>query len=309
MKCTRCRAKAEVQLRAHNSAFCRPCYVVFFQRQVERAIARQRMFARDEPVLVAVSGGKDSLALWDVLADLGYATSGLYLGLGIGDYSARSRDKAEAFAARRGLPLRIVDLSEVGPGLGVPEVAAATRRTPCAACGTMKRHSFDAAALEAGFAVLATGHNLDDEAARLLGNVLHWQKDHLARQRPVLHPTHPKFVRKVKPLYLVSEYETAVYAFMRGIDYVVEECPNAVGATQLVYKDVLARLEVESPGTKLRFVQEFVRTAQPAFAEVEHQAPGECAVCGMPAYGEVCSYCRLVREVETKRARAAAGRM
>ena len=34
--------------------------------------------------------------------------------------------------------------------------------------------------------MLATGHNLDDEAARLLGNVLRWQRDHLARQRPVL---------------------------------------------------------------------------------------------------------------------------
>ena len=66
----------------------------------------------------------------------------------------------------------------------------------------MKRHYFDPAALEGGFDVLVTGHNLDDEAARLMGNVLHWQRDYLARQRPVLQPTHPKFVRKVKPLYL-----------------------------------------------------------------------------------------------------------
>src|SRR5881409_1553432 len=62
---------AEVQLRAHNTAFCRPCYLFFFRRQVERAIAAQRMLAPGERVLVAVSGGKDSLALWDLLADLG----------------------------------------------------------------------------------------------------------------------------------------------------------------------------------------------------------------------------------------------
>src|SRR5690348_17809928 len=55
--------------------------------------------------------------------------------------------------------------------------------------------------------------------------------------------------------------------FRSGIDYVVEECPNAVGATQLVYKDALNRLEVASPGTKLAFVKEFLRTGQPAFAE------------------------------------------
>ena len=306
MKCTRCRARAEVELRAHNTGFCRPCYLFFFRRQVERAIAGERMFSKTDQLLVAVSGGKDSLALWDVLVDLGYDTTGLYLGLGIGTYSERSHEKTVAFAHGRGIPLRVVALEAEEAGLAVPAVAQVTRRVPCSACGTMKRHYFDTAAHEGGFDVLVTGHNLDDEAARLLGNVLHWQKDHLARQRPVLSPTHPKFVRKVKPLYLTSEYETAVYAFMRGIDYIVDECPNAAGASQLVYKDALNRLETASPGTKLAFVKEFLRTGQPAFAEVERQEPGACEGCGMPAYGAVCSFCKLVREVLAKRARALA---
>jgi uncharacterized protein (TIGR00269 family) len=308
VRCTRCRAKAEVELRPHNAGFCRPCYLFYFRRQVERAIAAERMFTHDERLLVAVSGGKDSLALWDVLAECGYHTTGLYLALGIGGYSARSHEKAAKFAEERRLELRVVTLEEEGPGLAVPDVAAATRRVACSACGTMKRHYFDAAALAGGFEVLVTGHNLDDEAARLMGNVLHWQRDHLGRQRPVLPPSHPKFVRKVKPLYLLSEYETAVYAFMRGIDYIVEECPNAVGATQLLYKDVLNRLEHASPGTKLSFVKEFLRSVQPAFAVVAQEEPRECAECGMPAYGTLCSFCRLVREVQARRSppRAAA---
>ena len=97
MKCTRCRGTAEVQLRAHNSAFCRPCYLLFFRRQVERAIASERMFTKEERLVVAVSGGKDSLALWDVLIELGYDTTGLYLGLGIGAYSSRSRTRGSPF--------------------------------------------------------------------------------------------------------------------------------------------------------------------------------------------------------------------
>ncbi|HWP65154.1 MAG TPA: ATP-binding protein [Candidatus Limnocylindria bacterium] len=302
MKCVRCRAKPEVYLRAHNSAFCRSCYVEYFRRQVERAVRRQRMLAPGERVLVAVSGGKDSLALWDVLAALGYDTTGLYLAQGIGEYSTRSRALVEAFAAARGLPLRVVDFTVEDGGMAVPDVAALTRRSPCAACGTLKRHYFDRAAREGGFDVLATGHNLDDEAARLLGNVLHWQRDRLARQRPVLEPSHPAFVRKVKPLYLLSEYETATYAFLRGIDYVVEECPNAAGATQLVYKDVLGRLEAASPGTKAAFVREFLRTGQPAFAAEPTAPPATCTRCGMPAFGEVCGHCALVAEIARKRA-------
>ena len=112
MKCTRCKEPAEVKLRAHNSAFCRACFVFFFQRRVVRAIEHERMFDRTSRILVAVSGGKDSLALWDVLVSLGYATTGLYLGLGIGSYSDRSREKVEAFAAARSLPLTVIALAD-----------------------------------------------------------------------------------------------------------------------------------------------------------------------------------------------------
>ena len=54
MKCVRCRAHAEVQLRAHNAAYCRPCFLFVFRRQVERAIDSERMFVPGERLLVAV---------------------------------------------------------------------------------------------------------------------------------------------------------------------------------------------------------------------------------------------------------------
>jgi uncharacterized protein (TIGR00269 family) len=305
-KCKRCRGRAELQLRAHNAAFCRPCFFFFFERQVERTIARYHMFAPGERILVAVSGGKDSLALWHLLVAQGYDTLGLHLSLGIGSYSAASRAKTEAFAAARGLRLVVKDLSLLEEDVGIPTIKAFTNRPACAACGLIKRHLFDAVALEHGQSAIATGHNLDDEAARLLGNVLHWQRDYLAKQRPVLEPTHPKFVKKVRPLFLISEFETAAYAFFRGIDYVVDECPNSVGATQLTYKAHLNRLEHDMPGTKHTFVREFMRSGQPAFAAVEHTPPGECARCGMPSFAAVCSYCHLLAEVSAKRERARA---
>ncbi len=291
-----------MKLRAHNSAFCRACFLFFFQRRVGRAIDHEKMFDRSSRILVAVSGGKDSLALWDVLANEGYQTVGFHLALGIGGYSQRSRERCESFAEKHGLDLRVHSLAD--EKLAIPDIVSATRRPACSACGTIKRHYFDAAALELGCDVIATGHNLDDEAARLLGNVLHWQLPHLARQRPVLEPTHPRFVRKVKPLFRVTEYEAAIYAFLRGIDYVVDECPNAVGATQLVYKDMLNRLEAESPGSKLTFLQDFLQRAQPVLPAASADGPPQtCTQCGMPAFGDVCGYCRLVREAETKRER------
>ncbi|MCX8073304.1 MAG: adenine nucleotide alpha hydrolase family protein [Candidatus Binatia bacterium] len=257
------------------------------------------MFTREEPVLVAVSGGKDSLALWDVLHHLGYRTTGLHLDLGIGGYSQVSRAKTEAFARERGLPLLVVDFTSEGHA--IPEVVGLTRRPACSACGTAKRHHFDRVALEHGFPVVATGHNLDDEAARLLGNVLRWDLHYLARQSPVLAPSHEKFARKVKPLFRLSEYETAAYAFLRKIDYVLDECPNAVGASQLLYKEVLQRLEADMPGTKQSFVVEFYRRARPALLREELDAPTTCTRCGLPSHRPVCRFCSLLAEVEAKR--------
>lgn len=301
MKCTRCRERAEINLRSHNSAFCRSCFILYFQRQVERTITKEHMFTAAERILVAVSGGKDSLALWDVLIAQGYQTEGLYLDLGIGSYSAQSREKAAHFAQTHAVPLRIVTLAE--EAVSVPTAAQFTHRVPCAACGTMKRHFFDQDASAGGCDVLATGHNLDDEAARLLGNVLHWQTEYLAREKSVLTPTHPRFVRKVRPLYRLSELETATYAFFRGIDYVIDECPNSVGATQLFYKGILNQIEAKMPGTKLTFVQEFMRSAQALFVAPDGSPPRECEGCGMPAFAAVCSFCHLMREVDRKQGR------
>ncbi len=301
MKCTRCRAKAVVQLRHHNSSFCRHCFLFYFERQVQRTVRRERMFSPSEPVLVAVSGGKDSLALWDVLHRLGYATAGLHLHLGIGAYSEASAQCAEEFARERGLRLIEVRLDE--EGASIPALTAATHRVPCSTCGLVKRHYFDKIAHEQGYGVLATGHNLDDEAARLLGNVLRWQADYLARQTPVLEARHGKFARKVKPLFRISEYETAAYAFLRGIRYIVDECPNSEGATLLAYKEVLNRLEAVSPGTKLTFVQEFLKTARPAFASMRAEEGGECESCGMPSYGALCGFCALKAAAQRKPSR------
>ena len=130
MKCRKCGdAGASSSCAGTTPPSAPPDFVEFFRNQVREAIRKHRMFERDEPVLVAVSGGKDSLALWDVLIDEGYRTTGLYLDLGIFDYSVESRAKCEAFAAARGVPLlvrRVADeVGRAGAGHQAGHAAAA----------------------------------------------------------------------------------------------------------------------------------------------------------------------------------------
>lgn len=299
MKCRKCGAGAALELRRHNAAFCAPHFTEFFRKQVREAIRQHRMFTPDETILVAVSGGKDSLALWDVLLEEGYRTVGLYLDLGIFDYSRESREKCEAFAAARGQRL-LVESVESAMGAPIPEVQKATRRPTCSACGLSKRYLINRAALTHGVPVVATGHNLDDEAATLFGSVMHWQTEALPRQSPALPSTHAKLVRRVKPLYRLAERETAAYAFLRRIDYIVEECPFAEGATSLAHKEVLNRLEAASPGAKHNFLFGFLERARPAFERAEAVALTECASCGQVTTGEVCAFCKLADQVKRR---------
>ena len=299
-KCRTCRAPAVIDLPRHNANFCAEHFQELCRRQVQKAIEKFDMLSTDDRVLVAVSGGKDSLAVWDLLLELGYRADGLYLGLGIGDYSDTSGEFARAFARDRGLHLIEVSLRD-DYGFDVPTAAKATRRVPCSACGTSKRHLFDKAALDGGYDVLVTGHNLDDEAAVLFGNTLRWDVEYLARQLPVL-PARNGFPKKVKPLVRLTERETAAWCIVRGIDYVVDECPMAAGNKHLAYKAALNEIEATSPGSKASFYLNFLDNMAPLLrgqvaAAVETLR--ECVSCGAPTTGDTCAFCRIA---ETSRA-------
>lgn len=303
MKCKKCQTKAVIGLPRHNAAFCKPCFNEFTQDQVARAIKTERMFGRDHRILVAVSGGKDSLALWDILLKLGYRADGLYVDLGIPGYSAKSRAKVERFADSvaqpRGSKLLIHTVQEE-EGAGIRDLAKLVHRPTCSACGAIKRYQFNKAAVEEGYDVMATGHNLDDEAARLLGNVLHWQDDYLDKQGPSLPASVEGFAKKVKPLYRLTERESAAYAVLNRIDYIVEECPMAKGSKMLLYKEVLNRMETESPGTKQSFYWGFIerqhkgKSGLASMAEKDQAALHPCASCGQPTTADICAYCKMM---------------
>lgn len=304
-KCRTCRAPAIINLPRHNANFCAEHFMELCRRQVVKAIEQFEMLSRHDRILVAVSGGKDSLAVWDLLLEIGYQADGLYVGLGIGGYSDASAEHARAFAADRGLELREVELRDAY-GYDIPTAAMATRRVPCSSCGTSKRHIFDKAALDGGYTVLVTGHNLDDEAAVLFGNTLRWDVECLTRQLPVLE-ARPGFPKKVKPLVRLTERETAAWCIVRGIDYLVDECPMAVGNRHLAYKAALNAVEETSPGSKAAFYFNFIENMAPLLSgrSVAGRAAsgrtvagqfelGECSNCGAPTTGSLCAFCHLV---------------
>ena len=299
-------------MRQHKLALCKEHFLTWFPEQTQRFIEKYHMFGYQDRILVAVSGGKDSLALWDVLHHLGYQADGLYIGLGINQgngYSLKSQEFAKKFAIKNNLKLIVVDVAEIA-GATIPEAAVLTLRgkgKPCSICGLTKRHIMNRVAYQGQYDVLVTGHNLDDEAAVLFGNTLNWAVGYLARQGPVLEELTGGLARKAKPFFRFYERETAAYALLRGIDYIYQECPHATGAKSIYYKGQLNQLEADRPGAKLSFYLSFLRAKESGL--FAHQDPAtqaklnSCQTCGQPTSApEQCAFCRTwdrVRDRQT----------
>ena len=294
MRCRVCGGKPVIYMPHHRLALCKEDFLSWFERYTERTIKEFRMFSKEDKVLVAVSGGKDSLALWYVLRKLGYRADGFYLHLGIGEYSERSKEKVEKFANSLGAKVIIKDLKE--ELVGIPELEKVTSRSACSVCGMLKRYNFNKVAKEHGYTVVVTGHNLDDEASSLLANVVNWNTKYLGRKYPVLEEEEG-FVRKAKPFCKFTEKETALYALLRGIDFIEEECPYSEDATSIFFKEILNRIEEKFPGTKMKFYLEYLRKVYPKFRERKEGKLQPCKVCGEPSPAEVCPVCRLKERI------------
>ena len=295
-------------MRQHKLALCKTHFLDWVPEQVERAISKYNMFTHQDQLLVAVSGGKDSLSLWDILQRLGYSADGLYIGLGIDagvNYSINSLEYARNFAQERNLMLHIVDI-QAEYGETIPELAMRTNRghyKPCSVCGLAKRHIMNRIARQNNYTVLLTGHNLDDEAAILFSNTLNWLGNYLIHQSPVLEADKPGLVRKAKPLCRMYEREMAAYALLRGIHYIQEECPFAEDSTSIYYKGLLNKMESDKPGVKLNFYLSFLRAKRDGLfspsidenAELLHT----CPECGQPTSAPgLCVFCRMFIQIE-----------
>jgi tRNA-5-methyluridine54 2-sulfurtransferase len=296
MKCRICGKDANISLKAYNIGLCAEDFISFFEKQVVHTIRKYTLIDKIDIPLVAVSGGKDSLSLWHLLNTYGYASDGLYIDLGIGDYSALSFQKSKQMADRLGRKLYRFSLANTFEK-GIQELSRTVKRQPCSLCGLLKRYVMNKTCVEEGYTVLATGHNLDDEASALLGNLLYWKKEYLWKKDIVLKARR-RLAKKIKPFFLRGEKEVAAYAVLNGIDYIYEECPYSLRAKTLFYKGLLNSVEEVSPATKIRFVKgylEMIRDEEPK-DDVSY-----CNRCGYPSYSETCNFCRFLEKYGTPR--------
>ncbi len=298
-RCRICGRPGAVRAPHANAWFCEEHFPAWVERRVRRTAKKYRMFEGSRAVAVAVSGGKDSVALLHVLKGIGdeegFEVIGVHLNLGIGDFSRASEEAARRNMEMLGVRGVIVDVKG-RYGFSVPEAVRSSRRPACSTCGIVKRYALVEAAEDVGADTLATGHNLDDMAQFVLMGYQSGDVGGLSRLRPVVPATHYS-LRSVKPLFLVYEWETEEYVRMRGLPVASVRCPLKDVTSGGLLRERLCEMEGDMPGFMMRLVQSFVDRIQPALADryLEQEEVGRCRICGRPTLRgrELCSFCAL----------------
>jgi uncharacterized protein (TIGR00269 family) len=252
-------------------------------------------------IVAAVSGGKDSTAMLASLVrharEAGVRVLAVYIDLGYGGYSLRSREAAVAACEKLGVDCMVVEFEKV-VGTSVYELARRSRRPVCSVCGIVKRYILNAVAVEAGADYVALGHNGDDILAYAVKSFLNQDVGYIAKLGPATETVPGLAVGRLRPLYEVFEKETLVYVLVEGLPFLHEECPYRPRAPiEQTIKEMMNRLEEHHPGIKISSIRRLARSIKLYEKITGHGEVGRCKHCGLISAGDECSFCKLTRRV------------
>jgi uncharacterized protein (TIGR00269 family) len=265
------------------------------------------MIEDEDRILVALSGGKDSVTLLHILTKLlgeTHEIEALTIDLGISsnNYSETSLEAAVKNCREIGTKLNVVKLGDEY-GFTIGDAVSNLRkngRSPCSICGIVKRYVLNREALRRGFDTILTGHNLDDETTVLLSNLISGDISLLARTHPFLGANQVMAARG-KPLSETPERETTFYATIRKLQHVTAECPYASGASISALKTATHKMEEVRPGAMLSLYRSFLEKIKVSLKVPEDKPESRkvvpCMNCGMPTSGSICSFCKIRKEL------------
>ncbi|MFH1401281.1 MAG: TIGR00269 family protein, partial [Nanoarchaeota archaeon] len=141
-----------------------------------------------------------------------------------------------------------------------------------------------------GYDVLATGHNLDDEAQAIMMNIAKGNTSMLMRGGPK-SAGREGLVRRVKPLYWLTEKQMKIYSLLVGAVGTFVECPYMHASFRNEIRDILNAYEAGHHGAKKTLVArhlEAIRAKKTADAPIQ-----ACSTCGAACSGQVCQACQI----------------
>jgi tRNA 2-thiocytidine biosynthesis protein TtcA len=214
----------------------------------EKAVLDYQMLRAGDRLLVAVSGGADSLSLLTLMCGPKIAVSedtsllAVCLDLGFGEPVEEGWRQLERHFQDLGCDY-VMERTKIGIRAHREE----NRKNPCFLCARWRRKRLFEIGDRAGCNKVVMGHHKDDILETFFLNVL------FGREISTMVPNQEVFAGKfriIRPLAYIDEFLLKAFAEESRLPVLPNVCPTNLTSHRSRVKKLLAQLELEHPGTK-----------------------------------------------------------
>ena len=307
MVCKKCIESPVIKLPNSEVSLCKSCFVKYFEKKVFKTIRIYKLVEKNDHIGVAVSGGKDSTALLYILNKLikkrkGSRLTAIAIDEGIKGYRDVSLDFLKNFCNKYKIDLKIFsyEANFVKP---LDSILDANKNIiPCSICGVFRRYLLNKNSKELGFTKLATGHNMDDEAQTILMNYFRSNIRISARLGPITGVlNNKKFIKRIKPLYFLSEKEVTTYSYIMEFMDKYMECPHNAQSYRGQIRDFINDFDSKYPGTKHGIITSFLEILPLLKNNLNYKEELKiCSICAEPSSKDICQTCIYAESVVNK---------
>ena len=213
---------------------------------MRRCVEDYKMIAPGDRIGVGVSGGKDSLALLTLMAELrrhcgiDFYLEAVTVDLGFGmDFSP-----IQELCDRLGVPLTVVNTE-------ISKIIFDYRqeKNPCSMCAKMRRGAINQALLDRGLNKLALGHHFDDAVETFVMNLIY--EGRIGCFQPVTDLDRTGIVQ-IRPMLYIHEKTVEAFAQRMELPIVKNRCPVDKRTKREEIKQLVYELSAKYPDLKER---------------------------------------------------------
>lgn len=304
MKCSKCSKNAVYFKRTSGVAYCKSCFIGYVENLVRWTINKKKLFDWNDHIVLAVSGGKDSVVMMKMLSKIesnfpNVKLTAVTIDEGIANYREEGIKISRKFASECKVEHLTFSFKDFY-GYTLTEIIEKAEKynspyNPCTFCGVLRRRILNVKGKEIGGTKIATAHNLDDEAQTILMNILRGDIDKLIRSFKMESYQQEGFIPRVKPMKYVPERDIALYAYYTGINFYSSECPFSKQSLRSELRSFLNDYESKHGEVKFSIVSSLEKLADKII--FEKISLNRCKYCGEPTTRDICRACELLEDL------------
>ncbi|MFX1498735.1 MAG: ATP-binding protein [Promethearchaeota archaeon] len=313
LNCSFC-DKIAITIRKHSGqSLCSDCFLTSIEKIIANTISKYNMLKPRDQIIIALSGGKDSITLLYNLIKIQKkiyiprSLIALTIDEGIEGYRENTIGIAKNFCKKYGIEHKIVSFKERF-GMTLDDIVKKKKKSTnhkyaCNYCATIRRRLLNDVAKELGADILALGHNLTDICETFLMNILYKRINLIGSQFPYKEESEEirnYYIKKVSPLMRLPEEEISLYTRLNQFETYNSHCPYRKKDPILRRRvlDFIQSCKVYSPEIEFNLFNGFSELSNIIYHYYGKQKHKLCKICGYPSgSAKICSYCSLKEEL------------